>query len=111
VIKGCWTTCSGTNGLLLDVLKCGGRFSVLFNVLFWTVWEDRSIPSEWRGALLVHLAKKRGFLVVIIGEALVSWISWMWTNCLLQCTDCNWWLKKQSLILSVGSKLAEVVSV
>ena len=47
------------NGLLPDVLKCcGGPLLEYIVVLFWTVWEERRVPLEWRDTLLVLSPRK-----------------------------------------------------
>jgi len=44
----------GVNGLLPDVLKCCGGPLLKYTLkLFWTVWEEKCVPTEWRDALQV----------------------------------------------------------
>ena len=49
----------GKNGVLPDMLKCCG-VSMLDRLvqLFQHVWEEGSVPSEWKDALIVSISKK-----------------------------------------------------
>ena len=62
----------GVNGLLPDVLKrCGGPLLDYILKLFYTVWEEKCVPSEW-----IDVSNSPCALVVIIGEVepLASWM-------------------------------------
>ena len=50
---------AGSNGLLLDIVKCCGGPLLDFVVsMFGAVWREKQVPAGWRDALLVPVPKK-----------------------------------------------------
>ena len=67
----------GTDGLPAEVLKAGGpNLTTKLAQLFQNIWSKRSVPQEFRDALIVHIFKRKGDCSVCDGHRGISllWI-------------------------------------
>ena len=59
VVCVCVSLSGGKNGVLPEVLKCCGEGLMEYLLkLFNRVWQERTVPQEWRDALIVPIPKK-----------------------------------------------------
>jgi len=50
----------GVDGLPADVFKAGSQNLTMLTHLFQNIWNKRSVPQEFRDALIVHIFKRKG---------------------------------------------------
>ena len=54
-----WNKSGGKNGVLPEMLKCCGEGLIEYLMkLFNRVWQERTVPQEWKDALIVPIPKK-----------------------------------------------------